>query len=235
MSAPNGTRESGSVAPPRYGLPPNDLELMLFFDGELSEARALEVEEFVAADPSLEGKLEALKLGARLSRDVLQVPPLGDEDLLESILARVDAETSGPTLRLVPAPSEVEPPSRQAPLPLVRPGESSRQRRWRRVSTGAIGALAVAASVVFWSRTRTEPFHPLADSSPAPALGPASELASAAAPAAPSAEEAPDSGGVEVAAVDFGAHAGSVFYVPGEAGEKPTAVVWLSDEGAGER
>lgn len=52
---------------------------------------------------------------------------------------------------------------------------------------------------------------------------------------APSAPEADVEHGVEVAAVDFGARMGAVFYVPtGTSASSTTTVVWLSDDSAGE-
>jgi hypothetical protein len=47
--------------------------------------------------------------------------------------------------------------------------------------------------------------------------------------------EADDEHGVEVAAVDFGARIGSIFYVPTglAASNATTTVVWLNDEAAG--
>jgi hypothetical protein len=73
------------------------------------------------------------------------------------------------------------------------------------------------------SPAQTTAARPLIVTPPAPAK------------AVDSAPDADDEHGVEVAAVDFGARMGSIFYVPtgSAASNATTTVVWLNDEAAG--
>lgn len=106
---------------------------------------------------------------------------------------------------------------------------------------GAIAALAVAAAagLAIWSRFGTDPAAPTRNmpiaSHTSPSTLPSLRSTEPELDAAAVTAEADTEHGVEVAAVNFGAHTGSIFFVPSGSIEakRTTTVVWLADD-AGE-
>lgn len=188
-------------------LPPTDEELMLFVDEELALERRAEVEAHLTNDSACRRKVLALRLAGAVLREAADEAPFPD-GIADAVMREVDA-LDRPGARVV----------RLAAARTTSPT--------RRIYTLAAAALAAAAALTLWARGGTDAVEPLAARPP-----PVDVAASAREPREPRPLAAPssDEGGAEVAAVDFGARTGSIFYVPTEAAE-PTvvAVVWISD------
>jgi hypothetical protein len=111
----------------------------------------------------------------------------------------------------------------------------------RSIFTLAALAVAAAAAMMIWGRMGAEPTQSADVSTPsvtkeAPAEpAPAEQPKPPAEPSEPQAAESEPEHGVEVAAVDFGAHMGTIFYVPtgATASSSTTTVVWVDDDVAG--
>jgi anti-sigma factor RsiW len=223
--------------------PPTDLELMLYADGELDEARHRQVEEYVLHDPRCRAKVAALVTAADMVRDSALASSAADgiaDGVMAKILegqagaARVDGVGAA---RPLAAPPSGEPPRARARLQGSPANDNAR-------GIFALTALAVAAAaaLMVWGKMGVEtPTAELTAQAPSALLAPppAAPSASLAAPAkepdaAPSFEGEVEPG-VEIAAVDFGARMGTIFYVPQEAvaSGPTTTVVWLSDDGPG--
>jgi hypothetical protein len=108
----------------------------------------------------------------------------------------------------------------------------------RGIFTLAALAAAAAAALMVWGRMEGEP--PRAMTTAQPPTESVAVQVPAPAPPPPSAEresgsEGEANPGVEVAAVDFGARMGTIFYIPTDssATSAMTTVVWLSDDGIG--
>jgi negative regulator of sigma E activity len=189
--------------------------LMRYYDGELPEAEARDVETTLASDTEARRVLEGLEqIGAVVRGLALdRAEPHGD--LADRILERIEAE-------------KVEP----APAPGGPSAEVVRPARWQRVVPAIAGALAVAASIALVVElTREEaPSAPSGQAvrAPAPVLGtPASPASPALEPETPVAE-ADVTPAVSIETVDFGGHQGTIFML--QEGAASTPVVWLVDE-----
>lgn len=194
---------------------PNDLALMQWHDGELTEAPHLTEHE-------LEAKYEAMAMVG----DALRASVEDDErgaGLADAVMARLDT----------PAPV-VELPQVAAGTSAGKPSNDN-----SRTIFGLAGLAAAAAAALFlWGQAA--PKGSAVAEAPRPIEAPA-DPASAEAPRPPEAHpadlpsltaEVDDDDAqpaVEVASVDFGRHQGSVFYVAGHHTAK-TAVVWVNDE-----
>ncbi|WP_437525696.1 hypothetical protein WME79_39320 [Sorangium sp. So ce726] len=239
MSSANSSKANHGEA----STPPTDLELMLYVDGELDEARHRQVEEYVLHDPRCQAKVAALVTAADMVRDSALASSAADgiaDGVMAKILeekagaARVDGGTAARPLAASPS---AEPPRARARLQGSPANDNAR-------GIFALTALAVAAAaaLMVWGKMGVEtPTADLTASAPSALLAPPPEAPSAllAAPAkepdaAPSFEGEVEPG-VEIAAVDFGARMGTIFYVPQEAvaSGPTTTVVWLSDDGPG--
>jgi anti-sigma factor RsiW len=185
---------------------PTSEDLMMFVDGELDPARAAEVEAFVQSDEDARATVEGLRVaGEIVSGAALEAADrAGAGDIADRVMRAVEAGGAGVT-------DLVEHRRAKSRRPLV-------------IAGAAWGAAAVAAAVAFW--VNGPKINSLGEG-PAPmtmkAVG--SVIADSVAAMAPSAS-------AEVDAVDFGARAGSIFYVPSD-GVGVTAVVWLTDDEAG--
>jgi hypothetical protein len=217
---------------------PSDIELMMFYDGELDEPRKSEVAAFVLADLPARSKLAGLGLASALVQEQARALTAAD-DIADLVMAKIEGTVAD---QAVPAP-----------LPIVAPRSAmvapAANDNGRRILIG-LTALVAAAAAVFavWSRQPSGPTgsgaqRPVAVQT-APQMGvtaPQSPTGPAVQRGAPEIDVAavapePDSEhGVEVAAVNFGAHMGSIFYVPSGSIEAKhtTTVVWLADD-AGE-
>ncbi|KYG10143.1 hypothetical protein BE21_13830 [Sorangium cellulosum] len=232
MSTANSSKANHGDA----SAPPTDLELMLYVDGELDEARHRQVEEYVLHDPRCRAKVAGLVTAADMIRDSALASSAAD-GIADGVMAKIlegqgaaAKANGGAAVQPLAASPPAAPPRARARLQGSPANDNAR-------GIFALTALAVAAAaaMMVWGRTDVE-----APSAALTAPAPPAELAPPlAAPthepvAAPSAEGEIEPG-VEVAAVDFGARMGSIFYVPREAAASgpTTTVVWLSDEGPG--
>ncbi|XXX74974.1 hypothetical protein WMF30_45705 [Sorangium sp. So ce134] len=216
--------------------PPTDLELMLYVDGELDEARHRQVEEYVLHDPRCRAKVAGLVTAADMIRDSALASSAADgiaDGVMAKILEeqRADAKPKGGA---VAQPLAASPPA-DPPRARARPQGSPANDNARGIFALTAVAVAAAAAMMVWGRTGTEaPSAALTAPAPSAVLAPP-PAAPAHEPAAAPGAEGEVGPGVEVAAVDFGARMGSIFYVPREAAASgpTTTVVWLSDEGPG--
>jgi anti-sigma factor RsiW len=193
--------------------PPTDLELMLYADGELDGERLAEVEAHVAGDRTARRKLLGLGMAAGLVRErALQPSPLAD-GLADSIMAAIDAE-----------PAATQQVAEVVALPRRSRSARASNDNARGFMVLAVAAMAAAAGLLFWGRT---PAPPVAGMVPR-------DAPTALTVQVPLEPEGDVQHGVEVAAVDFGARTGAVFYVPtGLTASSTTTVVWLSDDSSG--
>jgi hypothetical protein len=215
---------------------PTDEELMLFADGELEGARRDEVADHVAADPIARRKVAALRFAGDLVCETALEGASPADGIADAVMAQIarDAEaTPDAKAEARSFGSEASSSSKIAKIGEVTSLEAARVRRAeagrsRRIFALAAVAAAAAAAMLLWGRTTPE--HPVATRvAPEVPTESAAPLPSETAKPAPAAEQ----GGAEVAAVDFGARTGSIFYVPSDAASKMTAVVWIDDDTAG--
>ncbi|WP_437620754.1 anti-sigma factor family protein [Sorangium sp. So ce1151] len=231
MSTANSSKANHGAA----SAPPTDLELMLYVDGELDEARHRQVEEYVLHDPRCRAKVAGLVTAADMIRDGALASSAAD-GIAGEVMAKIHAapaasatSDSGAAARPIAAPSGELP---RAPARLRQPPANDNAR-----GIFALTALAVAAAaaLMVWGRMGVEaPSAALPTPSPVEVLAPPPVAPAHEPTAAPSAEGEVEPG-VEIAAVDFGARMGTIFYVPREAvaSGPTTTVVWLSDDGPG--
>lgn len=194
---------------------------MLYVDGELDPARQTDVQSRIDRDPTARNKVAALRLAGELVRE--REIDLGIADgIADAVMAKIAAGD-------LPAADKVAPIARQ---PQAQPANDNS----RRIFYLAAAAVAAAAAFMIWGKTDTGPTvtpRPVAvETAPGPALP--SPASAARGDDGPSPDGDLDTG-VEVAAVDFGARQGSIFYVPSGAAEAhTTTVVWLADDSAGD-
>lgn len=213
---------------------PTDMELMLYVDDELDEERIADVEAFIKESEGARRKVSALRLASGMVREhtIATSKPI---DIASAVMAKIEAGEA----------SEAEPPAKSgapagiAPVKLPRTAKDSRPAaandNSRSIFTLAAIAVAAAAGMMIWGRMGEGPARPTAsvpamtqEATPEALVQPPIE------PAQPSAHEGDTEHGVEVAAVDFGAHMGTIFYVPTDAtAGATTTVVWVDDDVAG--
>ena len=70
---------------------PTDLELMMYFDGELDEPRLSEVRAFVEGAGPARSKLAGLSLGSELLRESALARAASADDLTDAIMAKISA------------------------------------------------------------------------------------------------------------------------------------------------
>ncbi len=138
------------------------------------------------------------------------------------------------------AASGPKPPHSAMLAPRAAPANDNSRRIFAALGTLAVAA---AAALALWSRSGPSPTEPVKSApvaaitamSTSPGTSPAPASTEPEIDAAGLAADVDAEHGVEVAAVDFGAHMGSIFYVPSGAIEakRVTTVVWLADD-AGE-
>lgn len=213
--------------------PPTDLELMLYVDGELDEARHRQVEEHVLHDPSCRAKVLGLLTAGDMIRESALSSSVAD-GIADQVMAKIREEQGESAGGESGAAGRLEGAAPPAESPRIRQSlrKSPANDNARTIVTLTALAVAAAAALMVWGRTETEP--PSA-ALPAPIEVLAPPKATSSEPAAPPSAEGELEPGVEVAAVDFGARMGTIFYVPREAvaSGPTTAVVWLSDDGLG--
>ena len=241
---------------------PTDRELMLYADGELGAEQSLELEKHLAGDEVARAKLWALRLTGDLVRHTAS--ELSDPgSIADAVMAEIASEGTRNGTLLATATAAPQPIAQGSPNTELRPAAdlakaiTKGERRAalekvvatkrpandtaRRIWTLTAAAVAAAAGLIIWGRMEAEP---RVERSQAPITATTNDLAPAPIPAAPqlpAVEESPLSPdgeldmGVEVAAVDFGARTGTIFYVPSDRGASSptTTVVWLADDVAG--
>lgn len=204
------------------------LTLMRYFDGELSPEEAAEVERQLQRDPAARRVADELDLLGDVVRDAALERAALHDDLIDSVMARLDAETPA-------GPAEV----RQLPTSL----DAARARRGpvaarspMKVAALVGVSLALAAGAAMVLRTSRPETTELVSQRPGPSLPMPGleprdphELAAGAADAAERAvSESSASASIET--VDFGSSAGTIFLAGEEDGEETTPVVWVMDE-----
>jgi len=223
---------------------PTDMELMLYVDGELDEARRAEIEAHLAQSESGRRKVAALRIGSGMVREH-SLASAKDFDIASAVMAKIDAIAVDLPAENLPAKS---PPAKKesAGADVIalrdrRPAAADRSKaandNSRGIFTLAAIAVAAAAGLMIWGQMGAGPGRS-ADSAPVTAQEAPAIPAPAEKPVAPPTEaasaESEEEHGVEVAAVDFGAHMGTIFYVPTDAvAGATTTVVWVDDEVAG--
>lgn len=223
---------------------PSDLELMMYFDDELEEPRKSAVSAFIAADHGAQNKLAALRITSGVVRRYASniEPSLNIADL---VMKAVEAETSTKAAifpsaaqrsNVIPISAAKNASSASKAAAARRPANDN----VRRIFGVAALAVAAAAALAIWGRQTAGPGNHSSGLQVAVTI-PVTPLQPGIAPTADdkvidsAAQEADAEHGVEVAAVNFGAHMGSIFYVPSGSIEAnhTTTVVWLADD-AGE-
>jgi anti-sigma factor RsiW len=202
--------------------PPTDLELMLYFDGELEPDRVAAVEAHLARDRAAASKLGALQITSGVVRAEALAASSPSASIADAVMASVAAESKAK-------------PGVVVPFPASPAAARAANRNARGIFGLAAAAVAAAAALLIWGRTEAPPTFQPENARPIVAI--ATDVApEPPAPSSPSRQpEGEREHGVEVAAVDFGARVGTIFYVPTEgASTETTTVVWLSDSAGGD-
>jgi anti-sigma factor RsiW len=213
---------------------PSDLELMLYADGELEDARRAMVEAYLARDTAASSKLAAQRLVSGIVRERALGAAGRADGIADAVMAEIESPAKGAAEAKIPKPAALAP---------AKGGLAPKMGRERPANDNARGifalaavALAAAAGLMLWSRMGAEPqaalHFPVATSATTQEQSPAPPPQVETAEPAPDGDDGP---AVEVAAVDFGARVGTIFYVPTEAAASnaTTTVVWLNDDSAG--
>lgn len=225
-----------SENPTKAGIP-SDLELMLYADGELEDERIAEVEAFIARNPSARRKLTSLGFVSGLVRERAVAAASPADSIADALMAQIAAETAtNGVVHAKPAPLHAAvAPMKLAPVAAPRAAKAANDNS-RGIFALAAVAVAAAAALMIWGRSDVR-----SDVAMAPPAVQTEARPIVVAPPAPikvvePVAEVDGEHGVEVAAVDFGARMGSIFYVPtgSAASNATTTVVWLNDEAAGE-
>lgn len=226
---------------------PTDMELMLYIDGELDgeldDARRAEIEAHIAQSESGRRKISALRIGSGMVREHA-LAEAKDFDIASAVMAKIDAievDTPAKSSIKTPAQKQESAGAKVIELGARQPAAVDRSKaandNSRSIFTLAAVAVAAAAALMIWGKMDAGPGRS-ADSAPVSAQQAPVIPAPPETPPAPPAETASAEGesehGVEVAAVDFGAHMGTIFYVPTDAvAGAMTTVVWVDDEVVG--
>ncbi|MBI5531370.1 MAG: hypothetical protein HY898_01555 [Deltaproteobacteria bacterium] len=192
---------------------PSAMELMLYADGELDQSRAAEVEAWLAG--SAEGRAVVAtfgELGAIVRGHADETAQqAGADRIADEVMARIDEApvSEGRVVRLQP---------------------SQPHASWVGYAMTGLAA-AAAVAFVMWrlagsNVSQLSSTQPTARPSQA---DPGLVVASAPIPASDPEDREP---GVSVDAIEFGAHTGTIFYVPNDTGT--TTVVWLTDDDTGD-
>jgi negative regulator of sigma E activity len=200
---------------------------MRYFDGELTAEEEAEVERQLRSDPEARRFGGNLELLGDVVRDAAVKRTSAHDDLVDSVMARLDDEVpeAAPVLQQLPRPLEGR--ARVAPATARSPAKVA-------ALVGVSLALAAGAALVLRSTGPAGPelvsHGPTASTSvPQHAPKPPLELAAGSADAAERA--APEgSASASIETVDFGSSAGTIFLAGEEDGEETTPVVWVMDE-----
>jgi hypothetical protein len=223
--------KSGKPNSAERGGPPTDLDLMLYVDGELDGVRCREVEAHLARDASYRAKLTGLEVAAGMVREDALGSAFAD-GIADAVMARIERgdakDGNGAGARPLAMDDLVRDATRPSNTQRLAPKPANDNARG--IFALAAVAVAAAAAMMIWGRMQADPTR-TASTVPAPVETVAAPPPAVAEPATRT-ERAEAELGVEVAAVDFGARIGTIFYVPqGSAASSPTTtVVWLSDD-----
>jgi hypothetical protein len=212
------------------------MELMLYVDGELDSERLADVEAFIEESDVARRKVAALRMasGIVLEHTMAVSKPI---DIASAVMAKIDAGVAEPSMKNGAGADIID--IREGHVAKVeRSVERSRAANdnSRGIFTLAAIAVAAAAGMMIWGRMGAEQSRPTVS---APVMTQEAAPQAPAEPAKKTAEEpaaldGDTEHGVEVAAVDFGAHMGTIFYVPTDAtAGVTTTVVWVDDDVAG--
>lgn len=230
MSCPDDDlRDEGAV--------PTELELMAYYDGELPEDRAREVERWLEAeeaglDEVYERMADGFDLVGRFVRDDGVRTASAAPSIADAVMARLAAEKTTERARLAEVPLAPAAPDARpklvrvdADVPTLHQLSASQPRSKRRTvrqlvaAAGVLAAAAACLMVVLAGQSDA----PIGEEPPVPTL----LVATAPVLAAPD----PDAAGVAVDTVDFGAKVGTIFLQRGDAASA-TTVVWIKDDEA---
>ncbi len=209
--------------------PHDDRELMRLHDGELSDDERAELE--AALDDEAKKKLAGLEAIGRVLNARADADTRAD-GIADAVMAAIDSETNDSSDANAAGARPARPGERRrhGELPRARPANDNVR------SIFAVAALAAAAAAALFMWGKSQPDDLSAARAPAPVEIPAEATkpsvppaATASAPSEVAASAVPNT--VEVASLDLGAQEGSVFYVPGDAGEGATTVVWIDPSG----
>ncbi len=215
---------------------PSDMELMLYVDGELDDARYDEISAYLEHSEDARRKVDALRMASDIMRDHSEqsVPEI---DIASAVMAKIESGDIGASEAKDAKVIELRPAK-----PLQQSGlkpEGGANDNARGIFALAAIAVAAAAAMMIWGRIDATPPQSAQVNKPAvvhtqEAIAPPPESAAPAAEAEAANGENEAEHGVEVAAVDFGTHVGSIFYVPaGTVSGGTTTVVWVEDDAAG--
>jgi len=200
---------------------------MLYVDGELDGERGAVVRAYLDRDASARSKVAALRLASSLVCEQALDSAIPADDIAGGVMAKIAAGA----VKMEPAPLD-EPEAKRALDEVRRERPANDNSRSILVLTAI--AVAAAAGMMIWGRSATPP-GPVAQNEPVSieATAPRSALPPTIVPEPGLVAE--DEPGVEIAAVDFGARVGTIFYVSNgvAAPSATTAVVWLNDDDAG--
>ncbi len=231
------------------GLPAiSDRELMRYLDGELDEPDLTELEARLATDEQASGKLAGLEQVGDFLRETVSADDRAD-CIADAIMAQIEAEAAdGAEADSAGADSAGDGDAKVVELPRAPALETLTDRQVAdgppandnsRLIYAVFGAAAAAAAALFvWGNA--VPTSDTVAMASRPAVATEVAAAAEAAPGLPpsgkvdteAAAEDEDEPVVEIAAVDFGAQSGSVFYVSaGKHTAGSTAVVWVTDLG----
>lgn len=208
----------------------SDRELMRFYDGDLDDERTEEIERWLdegALDDEALDKLAGLDLVGDLLAEAVD----GDEradDVVDAVMAKLDAAGEDADAEDDEAANE----DVDAELVPLKKLQTPANDNAPRIYMLAAVAAAAAAGLYIWGN-QGQDVEPPPHAYVPPTTMTAEPTASPAAPAPPPTAVGladDEDEGVEIAAVDFGTHRGSVFYV-GDASAGRTAVVWINDAG----
>ena len=196
---------------------PSMLDLMRYADGEADPERIDEIERYLREHPESQAIVRTFDEISHQVQSVALDRAQPADSIVDDVMKLVEEHDRGPTT------SSIRQVQRRAPAVA-----SKRTPQFAYALAGL--ALAAAAALVIWNLSGDRlqslahtPSAPSNHSLPAPSV----EMA-----VAPPATEVDSEPGVQVDAIEFGAHAGTIFYVPTETGT--TTVVWLSDDEPGE-
>jgi len=226
----------------------SDLELMRYLDGELDEPELTELEARLAGDDEASGKLDGLEQLGDFLRQTVASDERGDA-IADAVMVGIDAADSEQAdSEDRGAEEDAEVIELPAPKPKLDPVAGAQvappaNDNSRLIYSVFAAAAAVAIGLFVWGSTgpgadtvamTDRPASEASEAAAAPEASPAAVAAEAARAKAEgeAAADDDDEPVVEIAAVDFGAQSGSVFYVSaGKNAAGSTAVVWVTDLG----
>lgn len=206
--------------------PPTELELMAYYDGELSPERTREVERWLADEEAAlddaYGQLaDGLDLVGRVVRDATARTASAAPSAVDGIMAKIAAERAAAAPPALVAPIVRQDADVDTLLRLSAAQPRSKRRTVRQI-VAAVGVLAAAAAcmvVVLAGQADA----PIGEEPPVPTM----LVATAPVLVVPD----PGSSGIAVDTVDFGAKVGTIFLQRGDAASA-TTVVWIKDDEA---